>query len=156
MISTLQKGVNYSASLKIPLTASGIALQHKQWQKEMEEKVTAMVDAHMKQVEKTMFEALSKGTGVLYVDRDQPDEDTLYVCGANCNGIRPSAMDPLAQRTCPWVEVHCRIKGVSTKPCYEPRAIDEQVAQQVNRIYPSKAYNQMWGLDDDQEEWQET
>jgi hypothetical protein len=157
MISTLRKGVNYSASLKIPLTASGIALQHKQWQKEMEEKVTEMVDAHMQQVERHMFLALTKGTNVMYVDRDQPDDGLLYVCGvANCNGIKATAEDPLMQNLCPLRDAHCRVKSPDVRECYEPRVIDEQVAQQVNRMYPSKAYNQMWGMDDDPEEWEET
>jgi hypothetical protein len=115
-----------------------------------------MAESHSKAIEKHVFDALSKGTRLFYCDRDQPDEDTLYICGANCTGRKATASDPLAQNQCPWVEVHCRIKGVGTRPCYEPRAIDEQIAQQTKQLYPSKAYNQMWGLDDDSEEWEET
>jgi hypothetical protein len=157
MKSISQNEVDYSAKLKTPLTASGISLQHKQWQNEMTEKVTEMVDAHMRQVEKTMYEALNQGTSVLYADREQTDDNHLYVCGdTSCNGLKPSASDPLAYYRCKLIDAHCRIKACDVRKCYKPQVIDEHIAQEVKRLYGSKAYDQMWGLDDDPEEWTET
>ena len=151
MKSNSQNVVDYSASLKIPLTASGIAADQK-WIKEA---VSEMAKRHSEIIEKAMLDALYKGTGVMYIDKNQTDDSTLYVCGVNCNGIKPSAADPLAQNMCPLRDAHCRVKAEDVRECYEPRAIDEQVAQEVKRLPGRKAYNQMWGLDDDPEEWQE-
>jgi len=127
-----------------------------QMQKEMAWRMKAMAESTSKAMEKIAFLAITKGTSVMYADRDQPDGDTLYICGVNCNGIKPSAADPLAQYMCPLHEAHCRVKAKDVRDCYKPRAIDEQIAQEVNRMSPSKAYNQMWGIDDDPEEWEET
>jgi hypothetical protein len=94
---TLQNEVDNLTSWKQPLTASGIGQEQKQMEKQMS-------DAGKK--------------------RDQPDGDTLYICGADCTGKRATAADPLAHYGCPFYEAHCRAKGVSTRPCYKPRVVD--------------------------------
>jgi hypothetical protein len=78
----------------------------------------------------------------------------LIICVTDCSGYRPSAMDPLAQMYCSCHVVHCPHDGVSC-PCYKPQLIDHVVASNVLRLYDSKIYNQMWGLDDDPEPWDE-
>jgi len=95
-------------------------------------------------IEKAAFDALSKGTNVYYTPGPQSEDGVLYICGANCPGLKPTASDPLAQYRCPLAEVHCRQRGINVRSCYEPRVLDEQVATEVN---------QHWGLDDATEEW---
>ncbi|MBW2645199.1 MAG: hypothetical protein JRE23_03285 [Deltaproteobacteria bacterium] len=141
MKSNIPNGVKTLKVLKGYSTASGCRLMQTQMQKEMEERINTMVQGHTNAVEKAMLDALVKGTSVLYADQDQPDEDTLYICGVNCDGFEPTASDPLVHYKCQLVEPHCRVKGAAVRTCYKPQMIDEQTAQEVNN---------------DPEEWEET
>ena len=86
------------------------------------------------------------------------DEDSLHICGAGCNGSKVTASDPLAQYVCPYTRIHVNGEHIRNayRECYRPRVIDQVVASEVKKLPGSKVYNQMWGHDDDPEEWQET
>jgi hypothetical protein len=117
----LPTGVKYK-------TASEIKHLHQQADRHIKKLVTDMSET----IERHVYDALVHGTSVMYADREQTDDNHLYVCGdRKCNGIKPTASDPLAQYKCKFSEVHCRVKGEDIRPCYIPRMIDEHAAQEV-------------------------
>jgi hypothetical protein len=89
------------------------------------------------------------------------DDDELLICGdCICTGIKVSAEDPLGQYICPYHNPHTRKEGQGffqfcPPDCYDSRVLDCYIAAEVKKMYPSKGYDQMWGLTDDPEEWTE-
>ena len=88
-------------------------------------------EAASRQVDRVIFTALTNGTNVHYTQEDIDESGNLYICGEDCDGHQPSVSDPLAQVKCTCCEPHCRVKGKHTKPCYQPRLIDQQVADEI-------------------------
>jgi hypothetical protein len=63
----------------------------------------------------------------------------LIICGANCDGYKPTASDPLAQYKCPYSEVHTeedyrRLKKSVYLECYDPRPIDQDVVDEIEEL----------------------
>ena len=120
-----------------------------------EQHIKMLAESARETMERVAFEVFTNGTDVVYTTDPQDETGELYICGAICTGRKAAASDPFAQRTCPYFEVHQRPLKARVRNFYEPRQIDQQVEAEVKRLPGSKAYNQMWGLDDDPEEWQD-
>jgi hypothetical protein len=113
-------------------------------------------------VSKHIYDALARGTSVIYsstIRWDDAGPDVLYICQRECNGHKPIASDPLAQRSCLLSEPHFEWEAdgigrdcLRRESCYQPGVLDGQTASEVLRMPWSKGYDQMWGLTDDPEE----
>ena len=84
------------------------------------------------------------------------DDETLYICPGPLGDSPLSGLCDMCVCNLPHDHLEC-IKPCPNEACpKECRVIDMMIAREVKRLPGSKTYDQVWGLDDDPEEWTET